>query len=1000
MKNITYIVLLFLSLDMFAQNTIMQSDSVGKKNRISRSVEMFKPQLPQTMMPSPTSLNIMRYGNNAPALATGAVKVDIPIYDMKVGNLTIPINLCYTTNGIKVFDSPFPVGFGWILNPGYRITRIVQGRKKDELRMIDVKSASDLIYMPYKDRFEYKRKALMEPSAGGTIDTEYDIFSVNMPNENFKFVIKAEGNNWVALTVGTNCKVTILKSSYLTLPGDNLYFVIEDENGFKYTFGESSNTNQAYETVNPGTFAGYAQTSWGITKIELPGNKVINFQWSHVVDPVLCKYLGGSIDTMSDCFEYQYPGTMTLGVFSDDSGPTCSYSNIMKLNKITFPLGYIDFIYQQAGAGMLLSTIKVIEDINNTIIKEVTFSRDTTGENYVLLNSVSMSTGERFSFQYDLQKFTGRDEYQQDYWGFFNNRSNRLSLAPVVEVKGYRFRDLASPIEEWIRMGYADRSVNESSMQSFILNKVTYPTGGSTTFEYETHRFAGKSIRTTAIHNNYKPPFTKGGGVRLIKQIDRVSDTDAGIITTYKYGENENGLGIAIAEPTIDTFFTQQGSYLVENEGDYGAIERICRLTTVNELSNCTSYLLFSAPIWYNEVSTYTGDTKVTYKYSYDDDSSYNRFDISIINNTYFDPIELYRPETICTWDPLLVEEKMYTQKNADYYLVKKYRYIYSSFFYLISNQDVQPNTINSWSYGPYFTWGNGECRTYYSPSTVRIGDPYEAREYTLDLKKYYLEKKEIVEYAGQDSICSSETYTHKRRNYNNILSSLRRSTSTGTDIVENYLYCEDNLSSLTAEQKQCTNDMTLSNRIATPIQVSVFSNNNFIGKKIIQYKNLGNNLIVPQKEYYADKELLSGECRMNYSQYDNYGNLEYVILDDYTHVVYLWSYKGTYPIAEIKNATYAEVNSALQEQSISIASLRSKLEPSINDMNMVNNLRTKMPNAHITTYAYSPIVGIKTETGPNGKITHYNYDNLGRLINVRDHIGKLLEQYDYHYKP
>jgi len=57
------------------------------------------------------------------------------------------------------------------------------------------------------------------------------------------------------------------------------------------------------------------------------------------------------------------------------------------------------------------------------------------------------------------------------------------------------------------------------------------------------------------------------------------------------------------------------------------------------------------------------------------------------------------------------------------------------------------------------------------------------------------------------------------------------------------------------------------------------------------------------------------------------------------------------------------------------------------------------------TTYAlvvlltYKPLVGMTVMTDPRGRTTTYEYDDFGRLEIVKDHEGKLLEEYQYHYK-
>ena len=55
--------------------------------------------------------------------------------------------------------------------------------------------------------------------------------------------------------------------------------------------------------------------------------------------------------------------------------------------------------------------------------------------------------------------------------------------------------------------------------------------------------------------------------------------------------------------------------------------------------------------------------------------------------------------------------------------------------------------------------------------------------------------------------------------------------------------------------------------------------------------------------------------------------------------------------------------------------------------------------NSHITTYTYSPLVGISSVTDPSGYTLHYNYDGLGRLIKIFDSNGRVLKDYQYTLK-
>jgi YD repeat-containing protein len=145
-------------------------------------------------------------------------------------------------------------------------------------------------------------------------------------------------------------------------------------------------------------------------------------------------------------------------------------------------------------------------------------------------------------------------------------------------------------------------------------------------------------------------------------------------------------------------------------------------------------------------------------------------------------------------------------------------------------------------------------------------------------------------------------------------------------------------------------------------------------------------------------------EPRIAYHNYDSHGNPVYLSKDNLEKVIYLWSYNYQYPIAEIKNATYSDVckkigNGNEATGKTNLESIAAKAEPSSSDWTAVNNLRTQLPDAQITTYTYKPLVGLITQTDPRGVKTTYNYDSFGRLQGIKDENDKTTESYEYHYK-
>jgi YD repeat-containing protein len=137
-------------------------------------------------------------------------------------------------------------------------------------------------------------------------------------------------------------------------------------------------------------------------------------------------------------------------------------------------------------------------------------------------------------------------------------------------------------------------------------------------------------------------------------------------------------------------------------------------------------------------------------------------------------------------------------------------------------------------------------------------------------------------------------------------------------------------------------------------------------------------------------------ETEYSYLNYDRYGNMLSFSKYGSDPVVYLWGYNYLYPIAEIKGVQYSDVTAKIASSTLD--AIAAKNEPTTTDMSTINNLRTQLPNAQVTTYTYKPLVGIQSMTDPRGVVTNYNYDSFGRLKSVF-RAGKQEEWYDYHYK-
>lgn len=248
----------------------------------------------------------------------------------------------------------------------------------------------------------------------------------------------------------------------------------------------------------------------------------------------------------------------------------------------------------------------------------------------------------------------------------------------------------------------------------------------------------------------------------------------------------------------------------------------------------------------------------------------------------------------------------------------------------------------------------------------------------------------------SQQKIIKNTSFTYN--NINNQIEEERISTSKGHDIVTKYLYPVD-------KEDEIFKKLVEFNRVNDIIEIITSSNS-----KIQQTRNI--------YSLFSNIPRLSGilentginrslEQRISYHNYDGLGNYSYISKDDLTKIVYLWSYNGQYPIAEIKNATYDQIKSVLTEDVIN--RLSTSPEPLVADLKIVNDLRSNISlgNIMVTTYTYKPLVGMTSMTAPSGLTTYYEYDDFGRFkrtyIKEKDGNGseveKNIQSYNYHYR-
>ncbi len=275
--------------------------------------------------------------------------------------------------------------------------------------------------------------------------------------------------------------------------------------------------------------------------------------------------------------------------------------------------------------------------------------------------------------------------------------------------------------------------------------------------------------------------------------------------------------------------------------------------------------------------------------------------------------------------------------------------------------------------------------------------DNFVIARYRVRMAHISLKKQETKTHLNGDDHITSTEYVYKPS-----LRKLKEKTLYNSDRVHKQVlyYPEDHALLDNVSQAEANTYQNLANqfRIANPIHTEDFvkvgnSAEKLISKSRVKYaSNTSTSNLIQQIAIETAKSNDDLENRAVFARYDDFGNILQYKKAESSITSYVWSYNKMYPVAKIENASFTEVANAL---GISESALMNFNENSLSTLNV---LRSNLPNAMVTTYAYSPLVGIISMTDPRGYSIYYEYDEFNRLEFVKDAQGKLISENKYNY--
>lgn len=890
--------------------------------------------MPNVIPPSPSAQVFHRYGDYPVSHYTGIPNIAIPLYEIKSGDLTLPISIRYHAAGFRPSDKDGILGLNWSLNAGGMISRQIKGIPDDygpDGYLVTTKryNTNDLLGMTKLAVFDF----LQSVEEGGQ-DTEYDYFSYSAGQSSGNFVLEGttSGGNTTATAMLINQKKLDEIKCYLN-PGKVIEaFDIINENGERYRYGKSL-FNNAVATERTGSFSQVNQSisSWLLTEIiSADRTDTLRFSYNdYVYQTYTTPNYPTSVSTDRLVFDYctiqrsphPYEQQTT-------SNPGYNYYQTRTIDRITYKNGYLKFNYT---TGNFLTSIQIynsshlIQTINFTISR---YDPNSPGMyTYHKLDAVSLNGDQEvYQFNYNNSPLS-LGELSEDWWGYYNGTYFPSAMFPSMQMPGYGF----------IGHSNVNREPNDH-MKNLVLNSIIYPTGGSSTFGFELNRYKSNGVEKYA------------GGLR----ISFVENNDgAGHITRkrYRYGENEDGAGRVVVEPVYDNLVAIRknfywGSSYWDVCGNDGSFYSDWSSSTASIFSNyLPSQTNFSAPVYYKEVAEYQEHPvnnsinagKTVYKYndpyfsvSPATSASYDYF--GIVTSPLKYPLMPAMETSIIPAEEygLLLEQIIYKNEGGAYQLVKKETNTYS----IQPLGDLSNLRIHRYSRHTRETMAGGtanwerEMMQYPGSLPIPVGGfpeptpPYVYKSYLIHRKFIVPATKTVTDFDGTKSIINASHY-----GYNNGLglpATITRTGSNGEIHSTSYSRPRDLTSITDPELKEAVDSMVKRNIIAPPLvtteDVSRFDVDmgEYYGgaSKTVEtnYKiwDAGKHIIKPkesiERKWNSLSPSMSESLRIIFSGYDGDGNLVQVQKMHDEPVVYLWDYNRQLPVAQVHGADVSQI--------------------------------------------------------------------------------------------
>jgi YD repeat-containing protein len=1033
-------------------------------------------QQSQLSVSSPNATNFMIYGTYPVSHFTGVPSINLSLFEVKEGPISMPLSLSYHSGSITPEIHPGWTGLGWSLEScGGTITRVQHGFA-DEQKMLNGTAIGYYYNNNFLNDPNWNTEAKLKDYAswfstpdtptGMVMDLMPDEFHFNFLNYSGTFMMGHDGQ-W-KVSCSDKVKIVLdpligiidatqlrseLKTQipYAAKSSSNYFFnkfQIITPNGTTYEFGgiDATEYNTYYRNQSQ---APLVATAWHLTKIKTQDGKQINLTY----EP------GDKICTMSHGYGYSktsgnqnatwYSLIGNCGTVSGAFQRTLGDGFLiwpMYLKKIISSFSTIDFIrsqstelryrYMDTGDGnsnsynldgnffwyfqgprqasptdatlelqwAKLDSIKILDN-NGFLFKAFNFKYTSSNERLKLLSLHTITpnppvdeeggriipfdlklVSESYYFKYNSKPLPDYGSDRIDHWGYYNSYIEG-SLS-------------ASTVDEWIAAYSIARQPDQTGdfLKAELLERIDYPTGGYTTFEFEPHRYSSAvdKDRTAPLVPYPTDQFAGGTRIRKISSFDK----DGAVLLSKEYYYIKNYLGQSDIS-TLRSSGVLGGQFQYYWPGYTGK----------DLQGNSFTYDLLSSnsllPSCYNAQGSHIGYSEVVER---EVGNGYTKYFYTNFDN------DLYGVNHRDDGPAGVIDGK---------------RSVYSP----VSKKDIERGVLQA---AVYYDNANNlvkSVKSHYDPSgsdyvrcieTQRLGIcrgvASQAQTYFgTAFKKYlfsYNKTSEEVAIYDTDKSGSIITVQNFHYNINNLIDRTTQFGSDGIELKKEVIYPSDiaNGSNPTDTCARAVELMASSKyMINVPVEVTTFKNGKVISSNITTFMEHPKG-IFPYKEYKLQltasvsdylkihpSSALSSNVLVrdgrttltNSYSYDTFGSVKEVKSEDGQRTSYLWSYSHLLLVAKIENARYQQVEDIVG--ATAITNLNSS-PYSVNQILLPLRSSTTMPNTFVTSYMYAPLLGLTTITDPNNLSIYYQYDEYRRLKFIKDSDGNIVKMFEYNY--